>query len=102
MSVEREMEVEERITAYLVGGGLFNPELANHDAVRDLLRDTQTRLAALRAERDALAKRVADLEDTIDCGCNALTDSIMASGNHPRTNLHWVAKMRRALGPADP
>lgn len=58
--------------------------------------------AALRAERDALAKRVADLEDTIDCGCNALTDSIMASGNHPRTNLHWVAKMRRALGPADP
>jgi hypothetical protein len=26
-----------RITEYLSGGGLFNPELANHEAVRDLL-----------------------------------------------------------------
>lgn len=26
-----------RITEYLVMGGLFNPELANHEAVRDLL-----------------------------------------------------------------
>ena len=66
-------------------------------ALVDALRVRDAELAALRAERDALAKRVADLEDTIDCGCNALTDSIMASGNHPRTNLHWVAKIRRAL-----
>lgn len=26
-----------RITEYLSAGGLFNPELANHEAVRDLL-----------------------------------------------------------------
>jgi hypothetical protein len=32
-----EAALSERITAYLSGGGLFNPELANHDAVRDLL-----------------------------------------------------------------
>lgn len=35
-----------RITAYLASGGLFNPELANHEAVRDLLiecRDTFSR-----------------------------------------------------------
>lgn len=30
-------ELVNRITAYLCTGGLFNPELANHDAVRDLL-----------------------------------------------------------------
>lgn len=27
----------DRITEYLATGGLFNPELANHEAVRDLL-----------------------------------------------------------------
>ena len=30
-------ELSDRITEYLFNGGLFNPELANHLAVRDLL-----------------------------------------------------------------
>lgn len=34
---ERAQELTDRITAYLAMGGLFNPELANHLAVRDLL-----------------------------------------------------------------
>lgn len=42
-----------RITAYLAGGGLFNPELANHDAVRDLLIACRDALAA--PERPAAA-----------------------------------------------
>lgn len=37
-------DIVERITAYLAGGGLFNPELANHDAVRDLLIDARAAL----------------------------------------------------------
>jgi hypothetical protein len=36
----------DRITAYLAGGGLFNPELANHEAVRDLLIECRAALAA--------------------------------------------------------
>ena len=36
-----------RITAYLSGGGVFNPELANHDAVRDLIIDCRKELAAM-------------------------------------------------------
>ena len=32
-------ELRDRITAYLSAGGLFNPELANQEAVRDLLID---------------------------------------------------------------
>jgi len=36
---ERTVDIIERITLYLVGGGLFNPELADHIAVRDLLID---------------------------------------------------------------
>ena len=32
-----EQNLIDRITEYLATGGLFNPELANHLAVRDLL-----------------------------------------------------------------
>ncbi len=34
---EKIKELSDRITDYLSMGGLFNPELANHIAVRDLL-----------------------------------------------------------------
>ena len=34
---DREKVLIDSITAYLSNGGLFNPELANHDVVRDLL-----------------------------------------------------------------
>jgi hypothetical protein len=34
---EQFKEISDRITDYLFSGGLFNPELANHFAVRDLL-----------------------------------------------------------------
>ena len=39
----------ERISGYLSSGGLFNPELANHDAVRDLIIDCRDRIAELEA-----------------------------------------------------
>lgn len=34
---ERARELVDSITEYLAAGGLFNPELMNHLAVRDLL-----------------------------------------------------------------
>ena len=37
MNEQRIKELSNRITDYLSMGGLFNPELANHLAVRDLL-----------------------------------------------------------------
>ena len=42
---DRTPTIDERITAYLSGGGLFNPEFAHHDAVRDLLIDCRAELA---------------------------------------------------------
>lgn len=36
---EQTKELIDRITTYLSNGGLFNPELANHVTVRDLLID---------------------------------------------------------------
>ena len=35
-----------RITEYLGAGGLFNPELMEHDKVRDLLRDCRDAMIA--------------------------------------------------------
>lgn len=39
-------ELSKRITDYLSMGGLFNSELANHQAVRDLLLDIRKYLDA--------------------------------------------------------
>ena len=47
-------ELAGRITAYLASGGLFNPEYANHDAVRDLLIDCREALSGESAIRDTV------------------------------------------------
>ena len=44
----------DRITEYLSGGGLFNPELANHEAVRDLLIECRNALASKAPARGAI------------------------------------------------
>src|SRR5690242_9959789 len=53
-----------RITQYLCNGGLFNPELADHNVVRDLLRDCRDALEAagvgLPAGWRAVLKNVTD------------------------------------------
>jgi hypothetical protein len=55
-----------RITSYLSLGGLFNPELADHRAVRDLLMECRTTLAAEQApsahEREWMQKVDAAIE----------------------------------------
>ena len=42
-----------RITEYLDSGGLWNPELADHAAVRDLICDARAEINRLREELDA-------------------------------------------------
>lgn len=56
--------------------------------------ETAELIAALAAAREDSAK----LRDVLDCGTNALRDSICASGNRAQTNLHWIGKMRRDSG----
>ena len=41
----KQSDLINKITAYLSNGGLFNPELANHIAVRDLLIECREALA---------------------------------------------------------
>ena len=71
-----------QITLYLSNGGLFNPELANHVAVRDLLIQCKEALAqpeqnqfkpdwdamaVMVEEQQRMAKRIEDLETEQDC-----------------------------------
>ena len=54
-------ELTQRITDYLTGGGLFNPEMANHEAVRDLLIDCREALAQPEQEPVAwITRRTGD------------------------------------------
>jgi len=46
------LALEQRITDYLSAGGLFNPELADHVAVRDLLIDCCKALAEQPAQQE--------------------------------------------------
>lgn len=51
-------DIAELLTEYLLHGGLYNPELMQHDKVRDLLIDCRDEIARLRltnAEREAIA-----------------------------------------------
>jgi len=43
-------DVTQRCTDYLSGGGLFNPELADHDAVRDLIIDCRDYIERLQID----------------------------------------------------
>lgn len=55
-------DVAQRCTDYLSGGGLFNPELADHDAVRDLIIDCRDYIERLREDL-----RLAVMSDTEYC-----------------------------------
>ena len=55
-------ELTQRITDYLASGGLFNPELANHDAVRDLLIDCRAALTEREGECERLREDAARLD----------------------------------------
>lgn len=62
-----------RITAYLSGGGLFNPELANHELVRDLLIECRDALTApepcaLPTDHPGGLYKV----EIAECGCTVL------------------------------
>lgn len=46
---DKTQELIDRINAYLWSGGMFNPELANHIAVRNLLIDCREELKNERA-----------------------------------------------------
>lgn len=73
--IKREPTIQERVKEYLAGGGLFNPELANHEAVRDLLTDA----AKLLDKREAELSRIHALPDLEWIKCRAAIMQGLAS-----------------------
>jgi len=73
--------VSDRITGYLTSGGLFNPELANHDAVRDLLLDARAQLDLLASVEDGegIVRELRDCENA--CRINGLNVTADIYGN---------------------
>ena len=58
-------DIAQRITDYLASGGLFNPEQADHDAVRDLLIDCRAELAEARKDAERLSFIEANKDRTL-------------------------------------
>ena len=69
---EAALWLTQRITDYLAGGGLYNPELADHGAVRDLLIDC----------REALAEQPAQHQ---------------CSRSHPHENMDAMCELRTEI-----
>jgi hypothetical protein len=58
--------IYDRLTEYCLHGGLYNPELMQHDKVRDLLIDCRDEIARLRLtdeERSAIEDAVGICEE---------------------------------------
>lgn len=55
------MDIVERCSNYLSSGGLFNPELADHNAVRDLVINCRDEIERLREDLD-LTQKIARIE----------------------------------------
>lgn len=58
-------DILQRIEQYLISGGLFNPELMNHDAVRQLLVECRDKLKSLDEEATWVRRKLGLSED---CG----------------------------------
>ena len=51
-----------RLNVYFVSGGLFNPELANHTAVSELVRDSRDTIERLTRERDDARRKAVKVD----------------------------------------
>lgn len=63
MNKPSEKTLGERITDYLASGGLFNPELMEHEKVRDLLLDCRDALDQLDTQRSQCGEWRVEKED---------------------------------------
>lgn len=74
--------------------GVVHPERAAFDGRDvDCLRCRKTKV--YRVQCGPVGSVTAEqLKNEILCACNAITDSVLCSGNDPATTLHFVRKLR--------
>lgn len=98
------MSVVDRINEYLQLGGLFNPELANHQAVRDLLIDCRNHIREL--EMKVESKTVTIIENRVNLELTEYEANVIAmimgrvGGNHEfrKVTNPLYNQLIRALG----
>lgn len=64
-----------RLAAYLENGGLFNPELADHHQVRELIIDARDLLVSIGADVTAQAQAIERLTDNRDAWSQLAVDA---------------------------
>jgi hypothetical protein len=69
-------ELRQRVRDYLGNGGLFNPELMEHDKVRSLLLDVADALDAQEAEIARLRDEVAAAEEQKDAYASGVAEGM--------------------------
>lgn len=57
-------DIVETIAEYLSMGGLFNPEMMEHDTVRNLIIECRAEITRLSAENERLRGALADVANT--------------------------------------
>lgn len=91
----------ERITAYLSGGGLFNPELADHEAVRDLLIDCRAALTAAPAHPDTeveqLRREIVGLRAALAPFANYEKMRSTMGGTTPKAGVIWGCESKYGI-----
>ena len=75
-------DILERCSDYLKNGGLFNPELMDHNKVRDLVTDCRDEIETLRLQVAALeASLVSSLETAIHQALAGVVESDESDGD---------------------
>ena len=60
------MDVVERCYEYLSNGGLFNPELMDHEAVSNLVIDCRNEIERLRQQNERMKKTLQNIALVLD------------------------------------
>ena len=72
-------DTEERLTEYCLHGGLYNPELMQHDKVRDLLIDCRDEIAAEIEELREAIRSLAEQDATLSVQDGSVTVTMDAT-----------------------
>jgi len=76
-------DLAERCTEYLSSGGLFNPEMMEHDKVRDLIIDC-------RNEVEGLDEEISDLKRALRIAAGLISTMNGYSDRHPEHVYDWL------------
>jgi hypothetical protein len=97
-------DIAELLTEYLLHGGLYNPELMQHDKVRDLLIDCRDEIARLRdairrlADQDAtLSIQGGDVIVTMDATLTDEEREAIEASMHGENDATVIATLRKLL-----